>query len=336
MDHFQRLFAQWPLEQIVCVMHCCLMCACLAGFDTTQAQLGCKKLAGLLTGWETDTVQQLACLTQLTYLSCKFGPHCGSWQDLLQLPLLQSLEIREALTLKNVVTTFAQLQSLTLNGHHEEICNLESCTQLTELYIYIFAGNHFKTILLPASSHVMLRTLGIWDRRCMHDHDFCLRHLSLVTQLERLYVGCQWLSNMGQVNLTVLPSLRQANLSYPYSAMPANLTFSTGLQRLALKDYHLPSLPFWLSCMTQLRDLSIYHHKLDHFPESILYLSQLYTLSLTGYNPAQQFLLSSRVLCLADWPNLTSCHLATQGAGSQLLLHELLSVRNPTCKLYST
>jgi Leucine-rich repeat (LRR) protein len=309
---------------------------CLAGFDITQAQLGCQKLAGLLTGLHTDTIHQLACLTQL---SCKVGPDCGSLQDLLQLSLLQSLEIREALTLKNVVTTFAQLQSLTLNGHHEEICNLQSCTQLTELYIYFLAGNHLKTILLPASSHVMLRTLGIWDRRCMRDHDFCLRSLSLVTRLERLYVSCQWLSNMGQVNLTALPSLREAYLSDPYCAMPMNLTFSTGLQALILQDYSLPSLPLWLSCMTQLRDLSVYHHKLDHFPESVLHLSQLDTLSWTGYNPAQQFLLSRRMLCLADWPNLTSCRLDTRAAGSQLLLEELrklLSVRNPLCKFYST
>ncbi len=77
----------------------------------------------------------------------------------------------------------------------------------------------------------------------MHDHDFCLRNLSLVTRLERLYVSCQWLSNMGQVNLTALPSLREAYLSDPYCAMPMNLTFSTGLQALILQDYSLPSLP---------------------------------------------------------------------------------------------
>jgi len=47
-------------------------------------------------------------------------------QDLLQLSLLQSLELREVLTLKNIVTNFVQLQSLTLNGHHEEICNLRA------------------------------------------------------------------------------------------------------------------------------------------------------------------------------------------------------------------
>ncbi len=178
----------------------------------------------------------------------------------------------------------------------------------------------------------MLQTLSIWDRRCKHDNDFCLRNLSLVTRLERLHVSCQWLSNMGQANLTVLPLLRQAYLSDPYCAMPMNLTVSTGLLTLTLQEYSLPSLPLWLSCMTQHRDLSVYHHKLDHFPESVLHLSQLYTLSLIGYNPAQQFLLSRHILCLADWPNLTSCHLATQGAGSQLLLHELrklLSVPNP-------
>ena len=314
------------------------MGVCLAGVDITKAQLCCKKLAGLLTGLQTDTVQQLACLTQLTHLSCKVGPDCGSLQDLL----LQSLEVREALTLKNIVTTFVQLRSLTLSGHHEEICNLENCTQLTQSQIHLLAGNHLKTILLPASSHVMLRTLTIWDRRCKHDHDFCLRNLALVTQLERLYVCCQWLSNMGQVNLTVLPSLQQAYLSYPYCAMPVNLFFSTGLHTLTLSDYPLPSLPLWLSCMTQLRDLNIYHQKLDHFPESIIHLSQLYTLCLTGCNPAQQFLLSRCILCLADWPNLTSCHLDTRAAGSQrsqLLLQELrklLSVRNPTCKFYST
>lgn len=241
--------------------------------------------------------------------------------------------------LKNIVTTFAHLQSLTLSGHQEEICNLESCTRLTNLCVHLLAGNHLKTILLPASSHVMLRTLFKWDCRCKHDHDFCLRNLSLVTCLERLYVCCQWLSNMEQVNLTVLPSLRQAYLSYYYCAMPVNLFFSTGLQTLTLSDYPLPSLPLWLSCMTQLRDLSIYHHKLGHFSESVLHLSQLYTLSLTGYNPAQQFLLTRHILCLADWPNLTSCHLYTEAAGSQLLLQELrklLSVRNPTCKYYST
>ena len=91
--------------------------------------------------------------------------------------------------------------------------------------------------------------------------------------------------------------------------------------------------------MTQLRDASVYHHKLDHFPESVLHLSQLDTLSWTGYNPAQQFLLTRCILCLADWPNLTSCRLDTRAAGSQLLLEELrklLSVRNPTCKFYST
>ena len=312
------------------------MSTCLAGFDITQARLGCKKLAGLLTGLETDTVQQLACLTQLTYLSCKVGPDCGSWQELVQLSLLQSLEIRD--TLKNAVTTFVQLQMLSLHGYHEEICNLESCTRLTELHIHLLAGNHLKTILLPASNHVMLQTLHIWDSRCKLDYDICLRNLSLATRLERLYLRCQRLSNMGQANLTVLPSLRQANLSYFYSAMPVNLTFSTGLQRLTLLNYSLPSLPLWLSCMTQLRDLSIYHHKLDHFPESVLYLSQLYTLSFTGCDCAQQFLLSRRILCLADWPNLTSCHLVTQGAGSLLLLQELrklLSVRNPSCKFYS-
>ena len=255
----------------------------------------------------------------------------------MQLSLLQSLEIRD--TLKNAVTTFVQLQMLSLHGYHEEICNLESCTRLTELHIHLLAGNHLKTILLPASNHVMLQTLDIWDSRCKLDYDICLRNLSLATRLERLYLRCQRLSNMGQVNLTVLPTLRQANLSYFYSAMPVNLTFSTGLQRLTLLNYSLPSLPLWLSCMTQLRDLSIYHHKLDHFPESVLYLSQLYTLSFTGCDCAQQVLLSRRILCLADWPNLTSCHLVTQGAGSLLLLQELrklLSVRNPSCKFYST
>ncbi len=315
------------------------MGTCLAGFDITQAQLGCKKLAGLLIGWRTDTVQQLACLTQLTSLSCKVGPDNGSWQDLLQLSLLQSLELQEVLTLTTIVTTFVQLQSLRLHGHHEEICNLESRTQLTELQIHLLAGDHLKTILLPASNHVMLQTLAIWDGRCKHDHDFCLRNLLLVTHLERLYVACQWLSNMGQVDLNVLPSLQLAYLSDPYCAMPVNLTFSTGLVKLTLKDYHLPSLPLWLSCMTQLRDLSIHHHNLDHFPESVLHLSQLYVLSLIGYNPAQQFLLSRRILSLADWPNLTSCRVDTRAAGSQLLLEELrklLSVRNPTCKFHST
>ena len=113
---------------------------CIAGFDITQAEVGCKKLAGLLTGWQTDTVQQLACLTQLTHLSCKVGTNCGSWQDLLQLSLLQSLELREVVTLTTMVTTFVQLQSLTLDGHHEEICNLESCTQLTGLHIHVLPG----------------------------------------------------------------------------------------------------------------------------------------------------------------------------------------------------
>ena len=312
---------------------------CIAGFDITQAEVGCKKLAGLLTGWQTDTVQQLACLTQLTYLSCKVGPDRGSWQGLLQLSLLQSLELREVVTLTTMVTTFVQLQRLVLFGHYEEICNLESCTQLTGLHIHLLPGNQPKTILLPASNHVMLKTLSIRDRRCMHDHDFCLRNLSLATRLEKWNLCCRWLHNMGQVSLTVLPSLRQAYLSYLYCAMPVTLLFSTGLQTLSLQDYSLPSLPLWLSCMTQLRHLTICHEKLDHFPESVLHLSQLYTLSLTGYNPAQQFLLSRRILCLADWPNLTSCYLDTKAAGSQLLLQELrnlLSVRNPTCKFYST
>ncbi len=184
----------------------------------------------------------------------------------------------------------------------------------------------------------MLRTLSIWDHRCMHDHDFCLRNLSLATRLETWSLCCRWLHNMGQVNLTVLPSLRKAYLSYLYCAMPVNLFFSTGLQTLSLQDYPLPGLPLWLSCMTQLRDLTIYHGKLDHFPESVLHLSQLYTLSLCGYNPAQQFLLSRHILCLAAWPNLTFFRLDTKAVQSQPLLQELrklLRIRNPTCKFYS-
>ncbi|DBA97929.1 TPA: hypothetical protein ACH3X3_012777 [Trebouxia sp. C0006] len=104
-----------------------------AEFDITDPQNGCQHLAGLLTYWiaETAYVQQLSCLTQLTHLSWTAESELGSPEDLQQLSLLQTLELPRLPAVPRDVHIFKIVQSLSLHGIEEQICRMESYTQLT-------------------------------------------------------------------------------------------------------------------------------------------------------------------------------------------------------------
>ena len=174
-----------------------------AKFAITDPQNGCQQLAGLLTYWTAETayVQQLSCLTQLTHLSWTAESELGSPEDLQQLSLLQTLELPRLPAVPRDVHNFKFVQSLSLHGIEEQICRMESYTQLTSIC-------HFgtvKEITLPFGDGVKLRSLDI-SGPC-HEHIFHLRNLTYATRLEEMRLYSASPQNIEQANLSALSFL---------------------------------------------------------------------------------------------------------------------------------
>ncbi len=143
----------------------------------------------MLKHWQADIacVQQLSCLTQLTHLSCTADSEFGSLEELQQLPLLQTLSLSRLFIVSNHVHNFKLIQSLRLHGLDEEVCNIESHTQLTHLQISMYHQDRVKEILLPIGTGMKLRSLDVWGPPG-HEHIFHLKNFTFATRLEEMSV----------------------------------------------------------------------------------------------------------------------------------------------------
>ncbi len=309
-----------------------------ADFDITDPQFGFQQLAGVLTHWEADIayVQQLSCLTQMTHLSCTANSEFGFLEELQQLPLLQTLSLSRLSAVPRDIQNFKFVQSLRLHGIDEEVCNIESYTQLTHLRISIYHNDRVKEILLPFGNGVKLRSLDIWGP--CHEHVFHLRNLTFATHLEKMSLYSASPQNIEKANLSAFPFLTRLQVSTPKCAVLQALSLCSSLQRLYLSDYKQTMLPSTFSLLTQLKVLSISGCSFAQFPACLLHLSQLESLCVSCNQPA--FHLSGSILGLAKWPNLKSldisdCWQSRFPVESQLLLGQLqkqLKDCNSSCK----
>lgn len=97
-------------------------------------------LAGLLRSLKlcgsTDAAPcwyNLLHLTHLTYLSVNDAADVGAMSELSHMPGLHTLDLADYSFQVDTVKNLLHLQSLFLTSGSDEVCNLESCTQLTRL-----------------------------------------------------------------------------------------------------------------------------------------------------------------------------------------------------------
>jgi len=316
-----------------------------ADFDITDPQIGCQELAGVLKHWKTDIayVQQLSCLTQLTHLSCTAQSELGSLEELQQLSLLQTLRLSRLSSVSSHVHNLKFVQSLELHGVEEEVCNIDSYTQLTHLFIR--CKDTVKEVLLPFGNGVQLQTLTIHGPGRDHEHIFHLRNLTSATGLEEMSLYSTSPQNIGQAGLSALPFLTSLLFMSPDCALLHTLSLCSSLQGLYVPDCKQTTFPSNLSLLTQLKDLMIKGCSFAHFPDCLLHLSQLESLVVCCNKPA--FHLSNSILCLAKWPNLKLLSFSNYyynfpellfSVESQLLLYQLqkqLRDCNSSCKFQS-
>ncbi|DBB07102.1 TPA: hypothetical protein ACH3X1_011681 [Trebouxia sp. C0004] len=299
---------------------------CSANFDITDPQFGCQQLAGVLIHWQADIeyVQQFSCLTQLTHLSCAGKSELGSVEELQQLSLLQTLTLPRLSAVPEDVHNFKFVQSLSLHGIGEQVCNIESYTQLTHLRISIYHADTVMKIILPLGNGVKLRSLDMWGP--CHQHIFHLRNLTLATRLEKISAYSASPQNIEQANLSALPFLTQLEFMSPSCVLLQTLSLCSSLQYLYVSGCQQPTLPSSFSLLTHHKSLIVSRCSFAQFPDCLLHLSQLETLIVTCHKPA--FHLSDSILCLAKWPNLKSldigdCWQSQFPVESQLLLRQL-------------
>ena len=299
---------------------------CHADFDITDPQIGCQQLAGLLKYWKAGTayIQQLSCLTHLTRLSCSANSELGSLDALQQLSLLRTLKLSRPSAVLRDVFSFKFVQSLRLHKLEGEVCNIESYTQPTQLWISIQSEDTVKEILVPFSAGVKLRRLDIWGPS--HEHTFHLNNLTLATRLKDIYFCSASPQNFEQANLSALPFLTQLRVARPNCAWLQALTLCSSLQSLYIFGCKQPTPPSTFSLLTHLKTLSVNGCNFAQFPDCLFYLSRLESLSVSCDKPGLH--LSDSVLCLAKWPNLKYLDISERSPSvlaveSQLLLDQL-------------
>jgi len=175
-------------------------------------------------------VQQLSCLTQLTHLFWTAESELSSVDELQQLSLLQTLKLRRLSAVPRDVHNFKFVQSLSLHGIEEQVCSIESYTQLTHLQIRINHPDTVKEIILPFGDDVKPRSLELWGPARLHF--FHLRNLTLATRLEEISLYSASPQSIEQANLSALPFLTEVQLMEPDFALVQTLSLCSSLQKL--------------------------------------------------------------------------------------------------------
>ncbi len=238
----------------------------------------------------------------MTHLSWTAKSELCSLEDLQQIPLLQTLTLPWLSAVPRDVHNFKFVQSLSLHGIEEQICNIESYTQLTHLRICISPPDTVTELVLPFGDGVKLRSLDIWGP--LHEHIFHLRNLTCATPLEKMTLYDVSLQNIEQANLSALPFLTSPQFISPSWALLQTLSLCSSLQKLYVSDYKQTTLSSTFTLLTQHEDLVLSGCSFAEFPDCLLHLSQLERLYVACSKSA--LCLSDSILGLAKWPNLKS------------------------------
>ncbi len=170
----------------------------LAGRDVVLAGPGCcTQLPLILIDWtcqveggEANHLQRISQLTALTSLAIE-DKHdtITSKCALQQLHKLCKLSITRYDALTFAETPFINLVELDLCGGANQVCNLESCVQLTRLRLYGVDPDVGSTQLtLPSGPSVQLRDLFLANSRHEPEGDYHVDNLHLASQLTRLHL----------------------------------------------------------------------------------------------------------------------------------------------------
>ena len=159
----------------------------------------CTQLPPILVDWtcqaegrKANHLQHISHLTALTSLVIEDEDETiASLCALQQLHKLCNLTITryDALTFAKV--PFMNLVELDLFGGANQVCNLESCVQLTRLALYSVDPDVGLTQLtLPSGPSVQLRDLFLSNSRHEPQADYHVDNLHLASQLTRLHLDC--------------------------------------------------------------------------------------------------------------------------------------------------
>jgi len=313
----------------------------LAGLDLVLAGPGCCTQLPLILGdWtcqleggKANHLQRISQLTALTSLVIvDKDDTISSLSALQQLHKLRNLRTTRYDALNFAETPFINLVELDLYGGANQMCNLESCVQLTRLGLdRVDPDSGLTQLTLPRGPSVQLRHLFLANSRHEPEGDYCVENLHLASQLTRLQLDCvypKW--DMGWPRC--LPALSELEIQEVIHIGPPihSLLEYPALTSLTWADVCVDLLD-GLSKLTQLSSLTL--TRLDYGNPALLLtqvkaLTQLTYLMLhTLYIP--KFALTLDIAQFAAWPYLQGlevvdeCVVATYTPDEQLRLCEL-------------
>lgn len=286
-----------------------------------------------MEGGKANHLQRISQLTALTSLAIedKDGT-IASVCALQQLHKLRNLRITRYDALNFAETPFINLVELDLYGGANQMCNLESCVQLTRLGLDgVDPDLGLTQLTLPSGPSVQLRDLFLANSRHTPEGDYHADNLHLASQLTRLHLDCvypKW--DMGWPRC--LPALSELEVQEAaYMGLPIDsLLEYPALTSLLWADVDVDLLD-GLSKLTQLISLSLI--RLDNanpstFPTQVMALTQLTSLMLHTLYIAK-FALTMDILQFTTWPYLQElqvvdeCIDETYSPDEQLRLYEL-------------
>lgn len=172
----------------------------LAGLDLVLAGPGCCTQLPLILGdWtcqleggKANHLQRISQLTALTSLVIvDKDDTIPSLSALQQLHKLRNLRTTRYDALNFAETPFINLVELDLYGGANQMCNLESCVQLTRLGLdRVDPDSGLTQLTLPRGPSVQLRHLFLANSRHEPEGDYCVENLHLASQLTRLQLDC--------------------------------------------------------------------------------------------------------------------------------------------------
>ncbi len=262
-----------------------------------------------MEGGKANHLQLISQLTALTSLAIEDSNGIiASVCALQQLHKLRNLRIPRYDALTFAEAPFINLVELDLYGSANQVCNLESCVQLTRLALYgVDPVAGLTHLTLPRGPSVQLKDLFLANSRHEPEGDYCVDNLHLASQLTHLQLECVYPNwDIGWPRF--LPDLSElevqdtsSDIGLPFHSL---LEYSV-LTSLTLADVDVDLLD-GLSKLTQLSSLTLM--RMDSGNTAVLLsqvkaLTQLTYLMLhTLYIP--KFAVTMDILQFAAWPYL--------------------------------
>ena len=301
----------------------------LTGFDAVSSQpISLSILAKLLTNWtgsvyecnsapSPESWDQLQHMTSLTclkfeYLPEEFPEASFDIKGLEALTRLHTVDLSGYWSLATSMHHFTHVQRLELREGFDEVIDLRCLTLLTSLVIVEDYERRFNTLFLPEGKNVRLQSLEVlMVSGCESPYQL----FSLDRALHLTSVHMDWPENLkGNVWPEALPCLSHVVLANFYCTPPSQFLLYPKLRHLEFSWMEIDTLPEHFAGLTQLEHLVMENCSFSlGFPQAILALSQLHTLSIVTDSAEGVMSLPEKLLGCASWPNLSVMRLLNGG-----------------------